>query len=409
MNICAIIRRDIYYRGEHMSKDKSKKKKYKLQVMDIITIVFTAIILGIMGFVLYEHISGDGSDKDAASATQTAVATAAPTKEPTLSDIGNVYGNITNDANVVCIDGREYFISVDDNGDKHIYVTVGDVTTDLIKAEASSLNVITDYITYNDQIDVDGYYVFYINGKGQICYLLDGPVGDGLVQNAPLTEVVFLDGSYLSVDVSGEYVYHLSADGNIGKTSILEKTSYVLSAERPYKSFVLYFGDIYAQGKENNYIYKMPSVSAEEESSEASATPATATADKNESREALLISEPVTDYVLDSDWVYTISDKGIVRYVINGLNNKDTLSSTIEADCINAYNDAIFYVADNHLYTCTAKLFLLDSVLDIGEVTSTAGINISENAIYLVNEKGKLCKSKYDSTAKAYTEFKEMN
>ena len=36
-----------------MSKDKSKKKKYKLQVMDIITIVFTAIILGIMGFLLY--------------------------------------------------------------------------------------------------------------------------------------------------------------------------------------------------------------------------------------------------------------------------------------------------------------------------------------------------------------------
>ncbi|MBR5786396.1 MAG: hypothetical protein IKY41_06865, partial [Clostridia bacterium] len=89
--------------------------------------------------------------------------------------------------------------------------------------------------------------------------------------------------------------------------------------------------------------------------------------------------------------------------------NKDTLSSTIKADCINAYNDAIFYVANNHLYTCTAKLFLLDSVLDIGEVTSTAGINISENAIYLVNENGKLCKSKYDSTAKAYSEFKEMN
>lgn len=386
--------------------DKPKKKRYKLQVMDIITIVFTAIILGIMGFVLYEQLS-DGDAGQNPNAVQTAVPTAAPTKEPTLSDIGNIYGNITNDANVVVIDSREYFISADDNGDKHIYVTVDNVTTDLFKGEVSSLNVITDYITYNDQKDVDAYYVFYINQAGNVCYLYDGPVGDELEQKASLTENIFLNGSYSSIDVSGEYVYHLDSNGNIGKTSILDKKTINLSADRAYQSFVLYYGEIFAQGKDDGFIYVMPSAPETEDESAATATPtAEATPTVNE---VLLINEPVKDYVLDSDWIYTISDKGVVRYVTDGLNNKDTLSSTTNATAINAYNDAIFFIADNHLYTCTAKLFLMDNILDLGEVTSSEGINVSGSSIYLVNDKGKLCKSSYNSESKTYTEFKEMN
>lgn len=378
---------------------KNKKKKYKLQVMDIITIVFTAVIVGIMGFVLYDHFSD--KQENPASATQPA-ATAAPTKEPTLSDIGNIYGNITNDANVVIIDNREYFISADDNGDKHIYVTADNTTTDLIKTEASSLNVVTDYISFAGQLNTKGYYVFYINKSGNICYVVDGPVGKDHAQKASLTEVVFLSGSYSSINVSGDYVYHLSSDGVIGKTSITNKATQVLTSERAYKNFVLHFGVIYAQGKDDSFIYSVPSTP---QTTTATATPT----GEPEKIEKLLISEPISSYALDNNWIYTSSEKGIVRYLTEGLNKKDTLSAKTKADKINVYNNAVFYVANNHLYTSTAELLIKDSVMDIGEVSSFAGINLTNSAVYLVNENGKLCKSTYNSDAKTYNEFKTMN
>ena len=37
------------------------------------------------------------------------------------------------------------------------------------------------------------------------------------------------------------------------------------------------------------------------------------------------------------------------------------------------------------------------------------GAGHSSQILKRLNENGKLCKSKYDSTAKAYSEFKEMN
>ena len=64
---------------------------------------------------------------------------------------------------------------------------------------------------------------------------------------------------------------------------------------------------------------------------------------------------------------------------------------------------------DNHLYTSSFESLLLDSVIDIGEVSSLAGINLSKSAVYLVNENGKLCKSTYNSETKTYNEFKTMN
>ena len=389
-----------------MSKEesKSKKKKYKLQVMDVITISFTAIIVGIMGFVVYNHFSEKANNPP--TATQAPV-TAAPTKEPTLSDIGNIYGNITNDANVVVIDDREYFISADDNGDKNIYVTANNVTTSLIKAEASSLNVVTDYISFAGQLNTKGYYVFYINENGNICYVVDGPVGKDHEQKSALTEVVFLSGSYSSINVSGEFLYHLNSEGVIGKTSIIKKTTQDLTSERAYKNFVLHFGQIYAQGKDDGFIYSIPSVLQEKATTSATAT-ATATGEQEESNEKLIVSDSIEAYALDDNWIYTVGKNGIVRYLSDGLNKKDTLSKE-KANKINVYNNAIFYIIGNHLYTSSFESLLLDSVIDIGEVSSLAGINLSKSAVYLVNENGKLCKSTYNSEMKTYNEFKTMN
>lgn len=382
------------------TKTKKKKKKYKLQVMDIITISFTAIIVGIMGFVVYDHFTD--KQNDSSLATQAPV-TAAPTSEPTLSDIGNIYGNLTNDANVVIIDNREYFISADDNGDKNIFVTANNVTASLIKTDASSLNVVTDYISFAGQINTKGYYVFYINADGNICYVVDGPVGKDHEQKTSLTEVVFLSGSYSSINVSGEFLYHLNSDGVIGKTSIVNKTTQDLTSERAYKNFVLHYGEIYAQGRDDNYIYSVPSVLSD--TSSATATP---TGEEKESNEKLIISDSIDAYALDNKWIYTAGENGIVRYLPDGLNKKDTLSKE-KANKINVYNNAIFYMIGNHLYTSSFESLLLDSVIDIGEVSSSAGINISSSAIYIVNENGKLCKSTYNAETKAYNEFKTMN
>lgn len=387
-----------------MSKEesKSKKKKYKLQVMDIITISFTAIIVGIMGFVVYDHFSDKQNNPPSATL---APVTAAPTKEPTLSDIGNIYGNFTNDANVVVIDDREYFISADENGEKNIYVKANNVTTSLIKADASSLNVVTDYISFAGQLNTKGYYVFYINEKGNICYVVDGPVGRNHEQKSSLTEVIFLNGSYSSINVSGEFLYHLNSDGVIGKTSIINKTTQDLTSERAYKNFVLHYGEIYAQGKDDNYIYSVPSVIQDKTSANTTAKP---TSDKEDSNEKLIISDSIEAYALDNKWIYTAGENGIVRYLPDGLNKKDTLSKE-KANKINVYNNAIFYMVGNHLYTSSFESLLLDSVIDIGEVSSFAGINLSSSAVYLVNENGKLCKSTYNAETKTYNEFKTMN
>ena len=398
-------------------KDK-KKKKYKLQVMDVITIVFTAAILGIMGYVLYDHIAENSSDPGNSSKATVSNSTPAPTKEPTLTDVGNIYGNITNDANVVINDGREYFISVDDNGDKHIYVTVDNVTTDLIKTEASCLNVITDYVTHADVATTEPYFVFYINGDGKICYFYDYPGSDGAVSESLRTENIFLDGSYKVIDVSGEYVYHLNSDGVVAKTSIISKTTETLSSERKYKSFVLYFGTIYAEAEDGN-IYRMNSViESADASSTASAVPtatATATATTTATataspapKEILTVSGPFDSYALDEDWIYVINGESILRYSAESTDAKDTLCN-IKAESINAYSNAVFYYADGHLYTATAEGLLMGEFTDLGEISSTKSINVSSNAVYVVNEKGKLCKSTYDKDAKAYSAFKEMN
>lgn len=396
--------------------NNKQKKKYKLQVMDIITIVFTAVILGIMGFVIYDHFADDTVNPVVPNQSQSP-SSASPTKEPALSDIGNIYGNITNDANVVLIDDREYFISADNNGDKHIYVTTNNVTKDLIKTDASCLNVVTDYVTYAGQTSILPYYVFYINGEGKICYYYDYTGSDGVVDEKLFSENVFLDGSYVTIDVSGEFVYHLNSEGVIAKTDIIKKTTEVLSSEQSYKDFVLYYGTIFALSDDNK-IYRMAStVEASDQLSDgnATATPtatptATATATPEPApKEVLTVSDNVVSFAIDNDWIYTVSENGIARYLTDGNNARDTLSD-VKAQSINVYNDMIFYYADGQVYTANASELLSGTTKKVGvEISSTKGINISKDGIYVVNENGKLCKTSYDSETKEYTAFKEMN
>ena len=386
---------------------KKKKKKYKLQVMDVVTIVFTVVIVGIMAYVLYNQFAGESENPSAPTASGSATAAPTATPQPVLSDIGNIYGNIINDANVVVIDEREYFISADDNGETHIFAALGDDTKDLIQTDASSLNVVTDYITYADQSNVTAYYVFYINGDGKICYVHDGPVGgDGLEEKTNLEEQVFLDGSYQSICVSGEYVYYLDEAGKIGKAEIATGEVTELGTERVYKSFVLYYGVIYALGAEDSFIYSMPSNPADDTESSTASPAATAEAEE-ESRETLLIDEACRSFVIDSDWIYVLNDSGIVRYLMDG-SGKDTLSG-LYADAINVYEGALFYLSEGSLYTASAEKLLLNEPTQISEAYGSSTINLSESSVYLKNESGKLLKSSYDSENSKYEEFTAMS
>lgn len=398
------------------NRKKKKKKKYRLQAMDIVTIIFTAIIVGVMAYVLYNQFSGgkdDGGNPSGTTATNSVTASPTATAKPALSDIGNLYGNITNDAEVVVIDKREYFISADENGEKHIFVTVGETTKDIVKTEASSLNVVTDYITYADQKDVAAYYVFYINGSGKICYVYDGPVGgDGMEEKTNLEEHVLLDGNYRSIDVSGEFVYYLEENGQIGKINIASKETTRLTSERSYESFVLYYGVIYAIGQADGFIYSIPSNPSSDSGSTASPTAAvtpapTSGTEENADSEKVLIREACRNFVIDNDWIYVLNDGGIVRYLADG-SGKDTLSP-IRAEAINVYKGAIFYIYNGDLYTASAETLLLNTPVKISTAYAGSRINISASAVYLKNESGKLMKSVYDATSKAYGDFTAMN
>lgn len=391
------------------SSKKKKKKKYKLQAMDIVTIVFTAIIVGVMAYVLYNQFAGDnndGRDSSTPTATNSAAAPTA-TAKPVLSDIGNIYGNITNDANVAVIDKREYFISTDANGAKHIFVTADENTKDIIQTDASSLNVVTDYITNADQSNEKAYYVFYINGDGKICY-----VHDTSSSESTLKEQIFLDGKYQTIDVSGEYVYYLDENGQIGKANIASKETTILGSERAYKNFVLYYGVIYALGETDNLLYSMPSNPSSNSDSTAaptvstSPTPTSGT-EEEVGKEKVLIREACRNFVVDGDWIYLLNDGGIARYPVDG-SGKDTLSA-LQADGLNVYKGEIFYLYNGELYTASAEALLLGNATKIGAAFGKNNITISGTAVYLQNEAGKLLKSTYDSKNSTYGEFKEMN
>lgn len=406
--------------NSNAASKKGKKGKHKLQLMDIITIIFTAIILGVMGYVLYDQFSGSGGGSNnpvnntptssVSTSSSGASSTPAPTAPPVLSDIGNNYGNISNGALEAIIDGREYFISADAEGDTHIYMTDGENTRDLIKTDASSLNVVTDYITYADQDGTKAYYVFYIDGDGKICYVSDGPLTKDAEAAVPLKANVFLDGKYSVINVSGEYLYYLNGEGQIGKISILDKTDTVLGTDRAYSNFCLYYGVIYAVGADDGYIYQMPS------------NPQTSTSDKDsdddasaESNEKLLVGESCTAFAIDNDWIYTVSDRGIVRYLVDS-GAKDTISSEIKADAINVRNSVIYYTSGGTLYMASYTEELLKNgagtvIASVGGENGEygRGIYAQENTVYVTDENGVLMKSVYDKESKAYGELTAMN
>ncbi len=401
-----------------------KKKKYKLHPMDVVTIVFTAIIVGIMGYVIYDQFSSGGSRSDNATGNVTPPAsqqdsapspTPTATAEPVLSDIGNNYGNITNDAMEALINNREYFISSDGAGKRGIYVSADDTTVSLITTEAHSINVINDYIKNADTSNTKSYYVFYINGDGKICYVYDSVTSasssdstpESSAEEAPreeLSENVFADGSYRLINVSGEYIYYLGSDGDIGKISILDKSDTPLSSERKYSNFCIYYGIIYACGADDGFIYQMPS----NPSSADSASPSPTATASPESKEKLLVDTACSDFVLDNDWIYAVTADGIVRYVYsNGA--RDSLSD-VKADAVNVRNNVIYYTAGGKLYrAANAEKLLTGDVTEIGAVSSDTGIYAQEDTVYILNENGVLMKSEYDRSSKTHGEFKAMS
>ncbi len=377
--------------------NSNTSKKFKLHVMDVITIVFTAVIIGIMIFVVYnQFVDNSSSNKPSQNITSlqsepvqsSAPATATP--KPTLSDVGNIYGNITNDASSVIKDQREYFISADNNGNSHIFANVDGKTKDLIQTNCSSLSVVNDYLSYTDQADVTSYYVFYINGDGNICYVKDGPIGTQLEEPSNLKEEIFVEGNFVSIDVSGEYVYHLSSEGDIGRTSITEKTHTKLSSKNNYSDFVLYYGYIYARGADDGLIY-----SFSVDSSKAI-------------DEKCIVSTPCNKFVVDNNYIYTITNDTLYRYSVSGIDLKETLLKA-KADSINVYKDSIFYISSGSLYTCSAlSLLNNETPTKICDTVSNT-INVSSDSVYLKAKNNKLLKSTFDKNSSTYSKLTEMN
>ena len=396
--------------NDRMSGGKKKKKLPKLQVMDIVTIIFTAAIICIMIYVVCTQFGSD--DKDTSGNSNNPSNTSAPTASPSASDtamtdLGTWYGNILNGSVVAEHDDRLYYISKDSEGNTGIFVKYGDVVKQLVKDNASDLNVVHDKKTYAGQTGVSAYYVFYINEAGNICYVYDGPIGDGQTGTQTMqTPVVLIDGSHSNLMVSGQYLYYLDEDSVICRYDFLNKTAKTLS-KYTYTEFVVYFGAIYGIRKADNYIYQ---VSTSGRSDAATATP-TATPSQtyegdDDAYEFRLVTEICHTFAIEDNWIHAITDNGIVRFDAD-TGDKDTLCN-VKPDLINVYGENIVYLIEGKLYVGTATDLLLGSATQLCEMNITSINQLDKETIYVLNaDDGKVYCSTYSADS-GFGEFKEV-
>ncbi|MBR5280930.1 MAG: hypothetical protein IKU26_08200 [Clostridia bacterium] len=398
---------------------KIKIKSYKLTVMDYITIGFTAVIVLIMIFILLRTIRPDWFQfmNQSSGQPSTSVSSTPAPSTPKLTDVGNTYGNFSNNPCIAEIDDRLYFVSAGEDATPYIYVKVGEETKKLVQSNAFCLNAISDPFTYASDAKAYAYTVFFLDADGNICYFTDGPV----YSETPFTETlpekkVYKEGDYKTIAVRGELLFFIDGDGHVGKMSLIEESYTVLSQES-YKALCVYGSSIFAQ-HEDGSIYLLSTVarpaSTATPTADPSATPtatpsATATATATpvpgvDEYETEILSESVTHFCVDGSYLYTVSDSGIVRRSGDG-SMKDTLSKR-KAQYINVLDGNIFVVSEGTLYVGTDKDYLMGTEVAIGSVTSSIGISLAEDAVYVYA--GGLKVSTYDSETDAYSELTKV-
>lgn len=399
---------------EQPKKKKVKIKRFQLTAMDYITIAFTAVIVVIMVIILLQRIRPDWFTSDNTSAAPTQAAQATPTSTPTLSDMGNTYGNLSNNPYMCSLDDRLYFISAGADSVPYIYVTVNGETKALLPTNATCLNVITDPFTYQNDKAASAYTVFFLDADGNICYFTDGPVYEEQpFVGGTVTKVVCKEGNYRTIAVRGEYLFFIDGEGHVGKMSLVEESYAVLSKEK-YTALTVYGTSIYAL-HEDGTLYLIASsgrpaateTPTADPSATATATPtptATSTATPVpgvDEYEMMILAEKVNHFCIDGSWIYTVSDAGLIRRTGDG-SQKDTLSSR-KADFVNVLDDKIYVLSKGTLYVGTAKQYMLEQEVAIGSVATNFGINLAEDAVYIYA--GGLKVSTYDSETDTYSEL----
>lgn len=403
--------------NERMNATQKKKKKNffsKLQVMDIVTIIFTIAIVGIMIYVVSTQFKSDDNNNSNNPSSPTTVpsATSSPSTNTTMTDLGTWYGNVLNVSYVSEHDDRLYYISKDSNNDTGIFVKYGDVVKQLVKDDATYLNVVHDKKTYAGQTGVSAYYVFYINANGNICYVYDGPLGEGQTGTQTMqTPVVLLEGNHSNLMVSGQYLYFLDGDDVICRYDFLNKTSKTLS-KYTYSEFVVYFGAIYGIRKADGYIYQVSTSGRSDSSASASpsatpaATPSQTYEGDDDAYEFRLIKEACATFAIEDNWIYALTGSGIVRFDAD-TGNKDTLCS-INAEMINVYGDNVVYYADGKLYVGSPLDILMNKETELSTMNISAINMVDKEAIYVVNaDDGKVYCSAYSADS-GFGEFTEV-
>lgn len=395
--------------NERMSGDKKQKKTSKLQVMDIVTIAFSVIIVGIMIYVVCTQFDfGKDDSSNPSNPTLSPSTTPGATANTTMTDLGTWYGNILNGSHVSKHDDRLYYISKDENSDTGIFVKYGDVVKQLVKDEASNLNVVHDKKTYADQKGVNAYYVFYTDANGRICYVYDGPIGEGQSGTQVMqTPVVVLEATHSNLMVSGQYLYYLNEDSVICRYDFLGKTEKVLS-KYTYSQFVVYFGSIYGVRKADNFVYKVSTSGRSDTAASAtpSSTPSVSYEGEDDAYEFRLVKESFKAFTIENNWIYGLIGDKLVRFDAD-TGDKDTLG-TVKADMINVYGEKIVYTSEGKLYYATAEELIVGKTNELSNINISAINLLDTTTIYVVKaDDGKLYSSTFTEQS-GYSDFAEV-
>lgn len=386
-----------------------KKKKNNFTVMDYITIGFTVVIVLIMAFILLRTIRPDwfglGEKNSESSATLPAFSTAQNTEPPTLSDLGNSYGNMTNDPAVREIGGRLYTIDTAEDRSTAVFVEVDGKKRELLRDSASCLNVISDPITYREDTNASAYTVLYLDADGNICCFTDGPV----YENQPFSSVtaekrILSAGKFRQITVRGEYLFFLDEAGHIGKMSLTEQASEILSKET-YSCFAVTGTNLYALHEDDQTLYLLSTVArpkataAPEET--ASVAPGTSPVPGVDEYETQIISEKITHFCTDGNRLYLATENGVFRYTPDGT-GKDQLTDRA-ASRINVQDDKIICLSGETLYAGTASELLIGRETTLGTVSGVSGISTTGSGVYVFSTAdGKLLGAVRDTGTGSY-------
>ena len=407
-----------------MSSFKSRKKsggrssagkKYKLTVMDYVTIGFTAVIVLIMIFVLLKSVKPEWFTKKKASptavvsdTTPTAEPEPTATAKPAYSGIGTSYGNMSSVSKAAEIDGRVYFAAVDDGGQSGVYVDDGTEVKKLFSDNILTLNVMKDPFTYADFANSVSYAVFYIDADNNICAVTDGPYpasSDVTLPEEPTVtaKTTVVEGGVRSFAIAGDYIYFIDMNGTIGRLSLTENSLDALS-RGTYTRLAIYYGTIYALSTDGKIVQlsSNPRPESTETSGEEDGSDAEPESIYDE-YEKVIVSSGARAFCVYDDWLYVATDEGIVRYDVDKL-GRDTLSKTVIADLINVSDLGIVYAAGNAVYAGSAAQIMTGTAAKLGD-TDCSSLSLTSEGVYAYSTADRtMYKFSYDSAAGTFGE-----